>query len=480
MPSMVCLFMFMLVGHVTSLRLSSRKAAQVEEHQALYDENDIHLVFSTDCGRYQSQQAELLAYSAMMVGQKGRITRVAAGCRVGKTDFAQLRRSLNPNYIVHVSPDYSNITNSDAHDMFHNYPFFNKVFGLQDWLENASPPVTESVIVMLDPDQMLLSPFSPNGRLRGRSLHHHSDLQQHGVIWGQDSIPTEGISDLVKEGVIVSQAYGQGVPWAGTTGKDVSQELAQIIGKEVKDLGPIKLDEFSVGMPTAVHILDARKIFKSWADFVVPTHNLIDRKLNTWTADMQAWEIAVWHHGVKQLRMNHLMISNIESSGGEAFDFIDDWHRDTCHDGPWGEDGGSPRMPYVLHYCQGIPKADQMLIEWENKDYPTDLAFHKKHVPSNLLECKAPMMIEVPENLRELDSGKYGLSGPTKRVAWMACAMMKGFKAMTLATKDKFCMPGFNTDPVVGLHPPDKSDIWGKPIGADEEPFSKDGLRPIA
>ena len=52
-----------------------------------------------------------------------------------------------------------------------------------------------------------------------------------------------------------------------------------------------------------------------------------------WQADMFAWEMAVAHHNVSQLRFKHLQISNTLSIDQqfEAFPLIDDWHRDTCH-----------------------------------------------------------------------------------------------------------------------------------------------------
>jgi hypothetical protein len=44
------------------------------------NDDDIHIVFSTDCGGYQHWQSMLTSYSAARVGQKGRVTRIASGC----------------------------------------------------------------------------------------------------------------------------------------------------------------------------------------------------------------------------------------------------------------------------------------------------------------------------------------------------------------------------------------------------------------
>ena len=45
-----------------------------------YTEDDIHIVFSTGCNLFQHWQAEVVLYSHMKVGQKGKITRVVSGC----------------------------------------------------------------------------------------------------------------------------------------------------------------------------------------------------------------------------------------------------------------------------------------------------------------------------------------------------------------------------------------------------------------
>jgi hypothetical protein len=43
-------------------------------------ENDIHIIFSTDCSALQHWQAMLLSYSAVRVGHTGPVTRIASNC----------------------------------------------------------------------------------------------------------------------------------------------------------------------------------------------------------------------------------------------------------------------------------------------------------------------------------------------------------------------------------------------------------------
>jgi len=413
--------------------------------------------------------SELFAYSALRVGQKGKITRVATGCENGKTDFAQIRRSLNENMRLHVAPKYGTM----------EWPFIRKVLGLQHWLQHADPPVTESVIVVFDADQMLLRKISPNGVMQGKFSDDRKVLEQHGILFSGGIMPAEGVTDFVVPGRVISQSYGQGVAWAGGWQRKV---VEKIVGPDsptfkVNPLGENGRQYYSVGFPAMFHVNDSHNLFEAWANFTMPVHELIDKPSGGWTADMTAWEIAIAHLGMteRHLRVDNWMISNTEAAEDEPFSLIDDWHRDTCAGGAWAPDkSNADRIPMVIHYCQGIPRADT----WQQKDYPTNLRFHKKHVANSLLDCNAPLHEMPPANLKQLDSGRIAKSGPTKRVAWMACAMMHAIKDMTLAYKTKFCEPGFNANETRAWEPPREiSNSWGYPTGGQDH-GSREGLKP--
>merc|ERR1719456_1762054 len=108
-------------------------------------------------------------------------------------------------------------------------------------------------------------------------------------------------------------------------------------------------------------------------------------------------------------------------------------------------------------------------------EYPSYLKTHKKHIPNNILNCKAPMVVEAPKNLRELD--KHAQGRGTQRVAWMSCAFLNGLHEMVFAYKSKFCKPGFNfakTEPLGIRDRP--SDVWGSPVDGGAEEASDEGL----
>lgn len=71
------------------------------------EKSDIHVIFSTDCSTYQDWQTILLFHSAMTVGQKGPVTRIASGCDEAKQkELTQLYKKLFPQYHVHFTPDF--------------------------------------------------------------------------------------------------------------------------------------------------------------------------------------------------------------------------------------------------------------------------------------------------------------------------------------------------------------------------------------
>ena len=110
---------------------------------------------TTLCLRYQDWQSELLAWSAHRVGHHAAVTRIASGCteaeqkrlaqRYAENDVAGLRVHFAPKKLM-PNGQY--------------YKYANKPTGLHHWLVHADPPVPDdAVIVLLDPDMVLVKPF---------------------------------------------------------------------------------------------------------------------------------------------------------------------------------------------------------------------------------------------------------------------------------------------------------------------------------
>lgn len=86
-----------------------KEPAQSVDNAPIISQEDgqMHVVFSTDCSPYQDWQTLLLFHSATVVGQKGRITRIASGCDEAKQKkLNALYRRLYPMYDAHYTPDF--------------------------------------------------------------------------------------------------------------------------------------------------------------------------------------------------------------------------------------------------------------------------------------------------------------------------------------------------------------------------------------
>lgn len=166
------------------------KTAEVESY-----EDNLHVVFSTDCTFFQDWQSLVMFYSAVAVGQKGPITRIASGCNSEKKEvLTKLYAKLFPQYFVHFTPDFK--TDKETSE---SYEFYNKPYGVEHWLDNADPIVPDGVVIaILDPDMMFLRPLTTK-------VQTDNSL----FLAGSTNIPS-----IVKKGVPSAQLYGLGAPWA--------------------------------------------------------------------------------------------------------------------------------------------------------------------------------------------------------------------------------------------------------------------------
>ena len=161
------------------------------------DSTIMHIAFSTDCSFFQDWQALLVFHSAVVVGQKGDITRIASGCSdEKKVELTALYKKLFPMYHVHFTPNFKLDSKTNK-----EYDFYNKPYGVEHWLDHAVPPVRDhTVVAIIDPDMILIRPLT--------AIIKEENLKPYGIYAAAD------IPDVVKRGVPAAQKYGLGAPWA--------------------------------------------------------------------------------------------------------------------------------------------------------------------------------------------------------------------------------------------------------------------------
>lgn len=168
------------------------------------DDDKIHIVFSTDCSFFQDWQTLLVFHSAVVVQQKGKISRIASGCAEDKQrELTELYKTLFPQYGVHFTPDFKTDGKTKK-----KYDFYNKPYGLHHWLLNAQPPIPgHTVVILIDPDMILLRPFTLN--LANNSLN---------IFMKGYDLSKENLPEKISRGHPTAQLYGLGAPWAAKKG----------------------------------------------------------------------------------------------------------------------------------------------------------------------------------------------------------------------------------------------------------------------
>jgi peptidyl serine alpha-galactosyltransferase len=333
-------------------------------------DHNLHVIFSTDCSDYQNWQSITLFYSALLVGQRGAITRIASGCsdeerkelsstysKLFKEHFRTSHGSKpgedGVTFHVHYTPDFKHDEKTGQ-----KYAFYNKPRGLKHWLDNAEPPIpAEEVVALLDPDMIFLRPLTAIVADAKDKLYNHKLY-----IDKKSGKKLKDMQDYVKTGQPVAQRYGLGAPWTDDNHKKFNRTYICGHGSPCLDVPQFDGDEYySVGPPYIATRTDFDHIGKSWVDMVPRVHEGYPYLL----AEMYAYSMAAAHEKLPHAIFYQYMVSNAEG-GGEGWDFVDDLD-DVCM-APMSPAevvsepdstgikverffADSP-MPILFHYCQ--------------------------------------------------------------------------------------------------------------------------------
>jgi hypothetical protein len=148
---------------------SLRRAMTKDEQM----DSALHIVFSTDCTPYQDWQALLVFHSAFRVGQLGRLTRIASGCTEDKKlELSTLYAKLWPRNSVHFTPDYTRTESGEK------YEFYNKPYGMLDFLTNGINVDKDAIIAIIDPDFLFMRPLTRRISGRPENIPHSPRRRQ--------------------------------------------------------------------------------------------------------------------------------------------------------------------------------------------------------------------------------------------------------------------------------------------------------------
>lgn len=360
-------------------------------------EMKLHLVFSTGCSAFQDWQSFVFFYQVLRSGQEGDVTRVASGCTDAtaealRTIFREQILSLPggaDRFHLHLTPDYSLAAGGDE-----EYKFFNKPFGLRHWMEHglgfpdSLPQFQSTVLVILDPDEILLRPF------RADFTHDNA------AVWHE---PPGGASRfVVQEGRPFAQLYNFGIN--GLWMRIVNNGVGQIIDSASKPSSAPQqsttngtppasshlyscteseiLQSYAAGPPYIGVALDMYNIVKTWSAFAVPVYKLFG---GTHLSEMFAYVIAAAHLNLPHQLSKSFMVSNPEMHQVEGFEVIDgaipeQICRYARNDDKMADAGvaWTSSLPQVIHYCQRYVLGPY--------------TFSKYLLPEDFLSCKQPLL----------------------------------------------------------------------------------------
>lgn len=237
------------------------------------------MVFSTGCTTFQDWQSYIFFYHAWKAGQPGHVTRIASGCspkeaKELKQLFQEQIAPMSERFHLHLTPDFMEIKPGKR------YKFANKPHGLRHWLEHALgyPKNTkhdDDIVILLDPDQMLLRPLTNN-------------FENSVVDWKPTKDHKTPIT-RVEHGSPAGQLYGFGAQWK--TKVDISHVAGPNSPIEKVTMQEAR-DHYPLGPPYMATAKDMYTIADDWCKFLPKVHDNYPHLL----AEMFAYSLSAAHN----------------------------------------------------------------------------------------------------------------------------------------------------------------------------------------
>lgn len=392
-----------------------------DDHELCQKFQNVHIVFSTSCSRFQHWQSYAFFYHALMVGQPGNITRIASGCTEQEQRlYARLHddevvQKMSTRFQIHFTPDYSNQVIAGQ-----SYKFFNKPFGLRHWMERSlgypsNQRHEDTIIALLDPDMILTRPLINNFDGFRRQYWYKGD--KSGVA-----------RTCVTRGKPIAQQYGFGNDWIASIGN----HFAELVGKDSPVHNVTEADGpyiYSAGPPYLLTGHDMYKVVNLWCEFLVKIYQYFPFLM----AEMYGYSMAVAHLQLRHQLSFQTMISEptIPLEGWQHLEGLTP--NQTC-----GREHVS-RLPTIIHYCQY---------------YSVGLyAFQKYYMQENFLSCEAPLLRNPPKNLAERYNVRRLLNGSivpfddrqqAMRFTFMLCTVTEALNEAVTHFKQNHCNDSAN------------------------------------
>jgi len=368
---------------------------------------NFHVVFSTGCSSGQEWQSFALFHSILMVDQPGDVTRVASGCTdeqlvALQATHQQTVATMSDRFHLHVTPNFSRVMKGK------DYKFFNKPFGLRHWMQQSLgfPSATDNddtIFIILDPDQIVIRPF----------LRDYTDEKE---LWHPQNQPP--IHTVVTRGQPMAQVYGFGTGWMR------KMNMTAIFNTTVDNWNTETVAKHYVAGPPYVGVgRDMYNIVNTWANIAVPVYQQTTDHLS----EMWAYVTAAVRQKLPHQMLNSFMVSDVSSSRGEAWQWIDDANA--------ARKGQQP-IPHVIHYCQ--------------RYFLGPYFFSKYQLPKDFFtNCAHPLLAEPDARIERIYNSSYTLDGNfhtvpetlRPRMGYMLREITRRLNDAAVYYKERHCIP---------------------------------------
>jgi len=298
-------------------------------------------------------------------------------------------------------------------------------FGVQHWLNNwlkfeeNREEMEDSIIMILDPDMVLLRPLTYDFTDSNVLIHHS------------------------KRGPPAVKKVMHGQPWAslyafgdGPFRVDLNYVFANLSDSPaLKATQDERSNNYPGGPPYMATGRDMFNIVNSWVMLVTRVHHVYEHLLG----EMYGWSLGAAHMNLPHVLAESFMVSNTDTGNGEGWELIDALDQnEVCEYSTMKEK--EDKLPYVIHYCQNY---------WLGKYF-----IGKYRLDSHFLSCETPLLLEPPPDIGlKYDyyikpGGKpYGTKEKmrqvnVKREQFMICQMIARLNDAATWFKDQTCAEG--------------------------------------
>eukprot|EP00903_Cladosiphon_okamuranus_P016249 g14987.t1 len=388
-------------------------------------EDDIHVVFSSDCTNYQAWQAVVLFHSAILSGHTGPITQLISGCSDEEEEEISARHRVvrhTPKHKLFFTESFV-IKNPQTGEP---YPYMNKPNAMQLWFDATE--VQETIVALIDPDFIFLKPLT-------------TWMSPKETVVRGDGLSLEGLK--LEEGGWVRKGYpaGQRFGLPNWTKWDSRSKICPEDSPCATSSTSTAKRFYDLIPPYLAHQDDWRELLPIWVDQAPKVYEAFPSLL----AEQTAYSTAAATLNLKHYRINNYAIEN-EKVDYEMWDPVDHQMDNVCDIGIEPRDSersrdvrSFDRIPHFIHYCH-MYRVGVWLFN--KRRYRKDSGYDQ-------LLCDTPLLEEPPMNIQENafkmhPGGRYEEITPraAKRNAFVLCTATRFVNSALRHFKGRMCAEG--------------------------------------